>query len=141
MLKRDASAVWKGTGKEGKGELSTQSGTLKGTQYSFSTRFENGVGTNPEELIGAAHAGCYSMALAFMLNASGYTADELKTSASVIMENKTEGWTVTEVKLALQARIASIKEADFLELANKAKAGCPISRLLNAKITLDAKLL
>ncbi|MCM2278933.1 MAG: OsmC family protein [Oligoflexia bacterium] len=139
-MKREATAVWKGNGKEGKGELTTQSGVLKGTQYSFNTRFENGIGTNPEELVGAAHAGCFTMALAFQLEGAGFKADELKTTAQVQMTKQEAGWTVSEVQLSLHGKVPGISEAQFLELANKAKAGCPISRLLTAKIGLDAKL-
>lgn len=140
MLKREASAVWRGTGKQGKGELTTQSGVLKQTRYSFSTRFENGIGTNPEELIGAAHAGCFSMALAVALEGAGFTADELRTTAAVSLEKQGAGWAVTEVKLSLSAKVPGIDEGKFSELAQQAKAGCPISKLLNAKITLDARL-
>lgn len=141
MIKRNAHAVWRGTGKEGKGEITTQSGVLKGAQYGFSTRFENSPGTNPEELVGAAHAGCFSMALAFALSGAGFQPKELKTNADVIMENQNGGWTVTAVNLRLEAQIPEISEAKFQELANQAKANCPISKLLNTKISLDAKLL
>lgn len=141
MIKRNAQAVWRGTGKEGKGELTTQSGVLKGTQYSFSTRFENGIGTNPEELVGAAHAGCFAMALAFALSGAGFQPKELKTNADVMMENQNGGWAVTAVSLRLEAQIPEISEAKFQELANQAKANCPISKLLNTKISLEAKLL
>ncbi|MCM2324324.1 MAG: OsmC family protein [Oligoflexia bacterium] len=139
-MKREAQAVWKGGGKTGQGELTTQSGVLRNTAYSFTGRFENGTGTNPEELVGAAHAGCFSMALAVQLEAAGLKPQELRTSAAVIMEKQGAGWGVTEVRLTLQARIPGVSESQFLELANQAKGGCPISRLLNAKITLDAKL-
>lgn len=139
-MKRTAEAVWRGGGKDGKGQLSTQSGVLKNSQYSFSTRFENGTGTNPEELIGAAHAGCYSMALAFALNEAGFTADEIKTTATVNLENKDGNWTVSEVQLSLNARVPRIDQNKFTEIAENAKANCPISRLLNTKITLKANL-
>ncbi len=140
MLKREAHAVWTGTGKEGKGFLTTQSGTLKDTQYSFHTRFEDGKGTNPEELIAAAHAGCFDMALSFMLTGAGFPPQELNTTATVIMEQEGVHWTVTEIKLALVGKVSNISNDKFQEIAKQAKEGCPISKLFNAKITLDAKL-
>lgn len=140
MLKREAHAVWTGTGKEGKGFLTTQSGTLKGTQYSFHTRFEDGKGTNPEELIAAAHAGCFDMALSFMLTGAGFPPQELNTTATVIMEQEGVHWTVTEIKLALIGKVSNISNDKFQEIAKQAKEGCPISKLFNTKITLDAKL-
>jgi osmotically inducible protein OsmC len=138
-MKRKASAVWRGDLKGGKGAISTESGTLKETQYSFSTRFENGVGTNPEELIAAAHAGCFSMAFSAELGKAGLTPDSINTTATVTLEKTDAGFTVTESHLEMTAKIPGADKAKALEIANAAKAGCPISRLLNAKITLDAK--
>lgn len=140
MIKREAHSIWRGTGKEGKGEITTQSGALKNTQYGFNTRFEDGPGTNPEELIGAAHSGCYAMQLAFFLNAAGFTAKELKVSATVGLEKEGEGFTITTVALKLDATIPEITQAKFTELAENAKKNCPVSKVLNAKITLEAKL-
>jgi osmotically inducible protein OsmC len=140
MLKREAHAVWKGTGKDGKGSLTTQSGTLKDTQYSFHTRFEDGKGTNPEELLAAAHAGCFDMALSFMLTGAGFPPDELHTKATVVMEREGVHWTVVEVVLKLTGKVPNISKEQFLELANQAKGGCPVSKLFNAKITLEATL-
>ncbi|HEU4339170.1 MAG TPA: OsmC family protein [Planctomycetota bacterium] len=137
---RKASAVWKGGLKDGKGEVSTGSGALKDLQYSFSTRFENGVGTNPEELIGAAHAGCFSMALSGQLGGMGMTAESIQTAATVTMEKLDAGWTVTAVHLDVTAKIPGADAGAFQKAAQNAKAGCPISRLLNTKITMDAKL-
>jgi lipoyl-dependent peroxiredoxin len=139
-MKRKASAVWKGGLKDGKGSISTDSGVLSDTQYSFSTRFEDGIGTNPEELIGAAHAGCFSMALSGQLGNAGMTAESINTTATVTMEKTDAGFTVTEVHLDVTARIPGASEEAFNTAANNAKTGCPISRLLNAKITMDAKL-
>jgi len=140
MLKREAHAIWHGTGKEGKGVLTTQSGTLKTTPYSFSTRFENAAGTNPEELLAAAHSGCFAMALSFMLTGNGFPPEELQANATVIMENEGVHWTVTEVKLDLRAKIPNISKEQFLTLANQAKESCPVSKLFKAKITLNANL-
>ena len=137
---RKASAVWKGGLKDGKGEVSTGSGALKDLQYSFSTRFENGVGTNPEELIGAAHAGCFSMALSGQLGGMGMTAESIQTAATVTMEKLEAGWTVTAVHLDVTAKIPGADAGAFQKAAQNAKAGCPISRLLNTKITMEAKL-
>ncbi|PHN00671.1 OsmC family protein [Flavilitoribacter nigricans] len=142
-MKRKASAVWNGTGKEGKGHLNTQSGALKDLPYSFHTRFENEdgkAGTNPEELIGAAHAGCYAMALSFALNGAGFTAEELKVDAVVHLEKEEVGFGVPKVDLKLDATIPDISEEKFMELANDAKKNCPISKLFKAEITLDANL-
>jgi osmotically inducible protein OsmC len=138
-MKRKASAVWRGDLKGGKGNISTESGVLKETQYSFSTRFENGVGTNPEELIAAAHAGCFSMAFSAELGKAGLTPESIQTTATITMEKTDAGFTVTESHLDMTARIPGADKAKALEIANAAKAGCPISRLLNARITLDAK--
>lgn len=139
-MKRKASAVWKGGLKDGKGAISTDSGVLADTQYSFGTRFEDGKGTNPEELIAAAHAGCFSMALSGQLGTAGMTAEQISTSATVTLEKTDAGFTVTTVHLDVTARIPGADSAAFETAANNAKAGCPISRLLNAKITMDAKL-
>jgi len=139
-MKRKASAVWKGGLKDGKGSISTDSGVLSDTQYSFSTRFEDGIGTNPEELIGAAHAGCFSMALSGQLGNAGMTAESINTTATVTMEKTDAGFTVTEVHLDVTAKIPGASQEAFNTAANNAKTGCPISRLLNAKITMDARL-
>src|ERR1022692_117006 len=139
---RKASAIWQGSLKEGKGNISTESGTLSNAQYSFSTRFENGRGTNPEELIAAAHAGCYSMALSVQLGNAGVTPESLETTASVTLEKLDSGFTVTKVHLDLTARIPGVDKAVFDKAAADAKAGCPISKLLKAaEITLTTKLL
>lgn len=141
-MKRKASAIWYGDLKSGRGQVSTESTVLKDAKYSFATRFENGPGTNPEELIGAAHAGCYSMALSAELQKAGFTADSVATTASVTLENHPQtSWTVTKIHLETVAKVPSITAEKFAEIANGAKAGCPISRLLKAaEITLDAKL-
>ncbi len=139
-MKRNGSAVWKGGLKDGKGTVSTASGVLKDTQYSFSTRFEDGIGTNPEELIAAAHAGCFSMALSGQLGAAGLTAEHIATTAAVNLEKTDAGFTVTAVHLTMRAKVPGASQAAFDTAANNAKAGCPISRLLNATITLDATL-
>ena len=139
-MKRKANARWQGTAKEGSGTLTTQSGTLTDTPYSFVARFGDGKGTNPEELIAAAHAGCFTMALSFMLNGAGFTADAIDTEANLTMDQVNNAWTVTGVHLTTRARIPEIDAAKFAELASNAKANCPISRLLNATITLDAAL-
>lgn len=139
-MQRKASAAWHGDLKSGKGSITTASGVLKETQYSFSTRFENGSGTNPEELIGAAHAGCFAMAFSAELGKAGFTPAAIHTTATVIFEKTEAGWTVTQSNLEMTAKIPAIDSARFAAIANDAKAGCPISRLLNAKITLDAKL-
>jgi osmotically inducible protein OsmC len=139
-MKRKANARWQGTAKEGSGTLTTQSGTLTDTPYSFVARFGDGKGTNPEELIAAAHAGCFTMALSFMLNGAGFTADAIDTEANLTMDQVNGAWTVTGVHLTTRARIPSIDAAKFAELSSNAKATCPISRLLNATITLDAAL-
>jgi len=139
-MKRKASAIWQGGLKDGKGAISTDSGVLENTQYSFSTRFEDGKGTNPEELIAAAHAGCFSMALSGQLGAAGLTAERINTSAAVTLEKTDAGFTVTKVHLDVTAKIPGATEDAFQTAANNAKAGCPISRLLKAEITMDAKL-
>jgi osmotically inducible protein OsmC len=137
---RKASAQWKGGLKDGKGTVSTTSGVLSGTQYSFSTRFENGAGTNPEELIAAAHAGCFSMALSGQLGAANLVAESIDTTASLTMEKLEAGWTVTAIHLEVRAKIPGADSTKFATAAKAAKEGCPISRLLNATITMDAKL-
>jgi osmotically inducible protein OsmC len=137
---RKASAQWKGSLKEGKGTVSTDSGVLKQTAYSFTTRFENAPGTNPEELIAAAHAGCFSMALSGQLASANMTADSIDTAASLTMEKLEAGWTVTAIHLDVKAKIPNANKDAFDKAAANAKAGCPISRLLNTKITMDAKL-
>jgi osmotically inducible protein OsmC len=135
-IKRTASALWEGAGKTGKGTLTSASGVLKNTQYSFSSRFEDGIGTNPEELIGAAHAGCFSMKLAFVLNAGGFTATSISTSATVILDNGT----ITRIELVTRVACPGLDNATFLNFANDAKQNCPVSKLFNAEITLDAAL-
>ena len=137
---RKASAEWNGSIKEGGGTISTESGVLDGTQYSFSTRFEDGIGTNPEELIAAAHAGCFSMALSGQLGAAGLTADIINTTAAVRLEKLDSGFAVTKIHLDVTAKIPGADDAAFQTAAANAKAGCPISKLFNAEITMDAKL-
>jgi lipoyl-dependent peroxiredoxin len=137
---RKASAVWKGNLKEGKGTISTDSGVLSNTQYSFSTRFENGKGTNPEELIAAAHAGCFTMALSAQLGNAGITPESLETTAALTLEKLDAGFTITKIHLDVTARIPGADQAVFDKAAGEAKAGCPISRLLKAEITMTAHL-
>ena len=139
-MKRNASAEWKGGLKDGKGTISTDSGVLSNTQYSFSTRFEDGVGTNPEELIAAAHAGCFSMALSGQLAQAGLTADSIRTTASVKLEKTDAGFSITSVHLDVKARVPGADDAAFTTAANNAKAGCPVSKVLKAEITMDATL-
>ncbi len=139
-MNRKARAHWRGTGKDGNGVLTTDSGVLSQTPYSFKTRFENEQGTNPEELIAAAHAGCFAMALAFQLQGAGFTPSELNAEATVTVEKEGAGFRVTRSALKLEAKIPEIDQAKFAELANAAKQDCPISKLLNAEITLEAKL-
>ncbi len=140
-MKRTASAVWKGPLKTGKGTLTAPGGALKNTEYSFGSRFESGAGTNPEELIAAAHAGCFAMALSALLGEAGFTPDQLDVTAEVSLDNvPPAGWTVTASHLVLSAKIPGITAARFEEITAKAKSGCPISRLLNAKVTLAATL-
>jgi osmotically inducible protein OsmC len=140
-MQRKGSAVWRGGLKEGKGTVSTASGVLRDTQYSFATRFENGAGTNPEELIAAAHAGCFSMALSAQLGNAGITPESIETTATVSLEKQDAGFTITAVHLDVTARIPGGDRAKFDQAAKSAKEGCPVSRVLNAKITMDAKLL
>lgn len=139
-MKRRASAVWSGELKTGKGSISTESGSLSNTPYSFTTRFESGVGTNPEELIAAAHAGCFSMALSAQLGSVSLKPETIETSATVTMDKLEKGWTVTDVHLEVKANVPGADPVTFNKAANDAKAGCPISRLLNAKITMNAVL-
>ncbi|MFC5509709.1 OsmC family protein [Massilia jejuensis] len=139
-IKRNGSAVWSGGIKDGKGAVSTGSGALKDAQYGFNTRFEDGPGTNPEELIGAAHAGCFTMALSGQLGKAGMTAQELRTTATVSMEKEGDGFTITAVHLDLVARIPGASQEAFDQAAKTAKENCPVSKLLNADITLSARL-
>ena len=139
-MDRKASAHWSGGLKDGKGTISTDSGVLKNTQYSFSTRFENGIGTNPEELIGAAHAGCFTMALSAELGKAGITAQSLDTTATITMEKTDAGFTVTKSHLEVRAKIPGGNADAFNKAANDATAGCPISRLLKAEITMNASV-
>ncbi|MDD2059697.1 OsmC family protein [Pseudomonas sp. GD03860] len=139
-MKKTASAIWQGGLKDGKGLLSTESGALKQNPYGFNTRFEGQPGTNPEELIGAAHAGCFSMALSMMLGEAGFTPDRIDTIAEVTLDKKDDGFAITAVHLILKAKVPGASQEQFLEIANKAKAGCPVSKVLNATISLDATL-
>ncbi|HEV7903316.1 MAG TPA: OsmC family protein [Pyrinomonadaceae bacterium] len=139
-MKRNANAEWRGGLKDGKGTISTDSGVLEQTQYSFSTRFEDGKGTNPEELIAAAHAGCFSMALSGQLGKAELTAESIRTTATVTLDKVEGNFTITEVHLQVAARVPGATQEQFDTAANNAKAGCPVSRVLNAKITLDAQL-
>jgi len=139
-MDRTASAVWHGSLKEGHGTISTQSTTLKDTQYSFKSRFEEGVGTNPEELIAAAHAGCFTMALTAQLTSDEHPPSTVETTAAVTLEITDDGPTVTKIHLTTRAEVPGIEVDKFNELAKKAKEGCPISRLFKAEITLDAQL-
>jgi osmotically inducible protein OsmC len=139
-MKRKASAVWNGGLRDGRGTISTDSGVLRDTQYSFGTRFENGPGTNPEELIAAAHAGCFSMALSAQLGEVGLKPERLATTATVTMEKTEGGFSITAVHLELKARIPGAQRDAFEQAANAAKAGCPVSKVLNAQITLDPQL-
>lgn len=137
---RKASAAWTGGLKDGRGAISTQSGSLKDYPYGFASRFEGQPGTNPEELLGAAHAGCFTMALSLILQEAGYTAERMETSAEVTLEQVEGGFAITAIKLTLRASIPDIEARQFHELAAKAKAGCPVSKALNPEITLDAEL-
>jgi lipoyl-dependent peroxiredoxin len=140
-MKRTATAVWNGSGKDGKGNITTQSTTLNKTQYSYKSRFEEGVGTNPEELIAAAHAGCFTMALAFALQAAGLTADSLETTSTITLDVSGAAPTITSSHLELKAKIPGIDNAKFQEIAKGAEQGCPVTRVLKAEVTLDATLL
>jgi osmotically inducible protein OsmC len=139
-MKSFGTAVWHGGLKDGKGAISTQSGALKDYPYGFASRFEGKPGTNPEELIGAAHAGCFTMALSLILGEANLKADQMDTMAEVTLEKQGDGFAITSVHLTLRARIPGADKATFDQLAAKAKAGCPVSKLLNTKITLDAAL-
>lgn len=139
-MKKTASAVWQGDLKTGKGTISTQSGALKENPYGFNTRFEGAPGTNPEELIGAAHAGCFSMAFSMILGEAGLTPERIDTSAEVSLEKLEQGFTITAIALTMKAKVPGASEEQFQQLANKAKEGCPVSRVLNAKISLNATL-
>lgn len=136
-MRRTATAVWNGSGKEGNGHLTTASTVLDKTQYSFSSRFENGVGTNPEELMAAAHAGCFSMKLSFVLDAAGFTPDEIHTDCAITLDNGA----ITKSELTLKAKVPGITAEQFQECAADAKANCPVSKAYNCEITLDATLL
>ena len=138
---RKAKAVWRGTGREGDGDLSTDSGVLSETPYSFKTRFENAKGTNPEELLAAAHAGCFTMALAFQLQGAGYEPTELATEAAVTLEQEGQGFTITKSALTLRASVPGLDEATFAQMAEGAEKNCPVSKLMKAEITLNAKLI
>jgi len=137
---RKARAVWRGSGREGNGDLSTDSGVLANTPYSFRTRFESEKGTNPEELLAAAHAGCFTMALAFRLQRAGYTATELNTEAVVTFEQANESFRISRSALTLRASVPKLDQDTFARLAQDAEQNCPVSRVLRAEITLDAKL-
>lgn len=142
-MKRLARAVWRGSGKDGAGELGTGSGALQAQPYSYLTRFESAdgrAGTNPEELIAAAHAGCFSMALSFQLGGAGHPPEELRTEAELTMESEGVHWTITAVHLRVRGRVPGIDAARFRELAENARAGCPVSKVLNARITVEAAL-
>lgn len=139
-ITRTAKAVWKGTGKEGKGTISSQSGVLKENPYGFNTRFENEPGTNPEELLAAAHAGCFAMAFSFGLNKAGFTADEISVDCGVTVTPDNGGFTITKSALTMTAKIPGIDDAKFQEIAKGAKEGCPVSKLYKAEVTLDATL-
>lgn len=139
-MQRTASAHWSGGLKDGKGAVSTQSGVLNQTQYSFSTRFENGIGTNPEELIAAAHAGCFTMALSAQLGNAGITAESIDTTAKLTLDKTDAGFTITAVHLDVKAKIPGADNAKFQEAAQSAEKGCPVSRVLKAAITMEAQL-
>ena len=139
-MERTATAVWNGSLKEGNGTISTQSGVLSDAPYSFVTRFENGKGTNPEELIAAAHAGCFTMALSAQLGTMNFTPQSLRTAATVTLEKLDAGWTISKIHLDVTARVPGISAAAFESAAASAKANCPVSRLLKAEITMDAHL-
>ncbi len=137
---RKARAVWRGTGRDGSGSLTTDSGVLSDTPYTFRTRFESEPGTNPEELIAAAHAGCFTMALAFQLQGAGVTPEELATEAAVTIEQEGGGFTIKKSALTLRARVPGLDRAKFEELARNAEKTCPVSKVLNAEITMDFEL-
>jgi len=137
---RKASAIWKGGLQDGTGTISTETGVLNNASYGFKSRFESGKGTNPEELLGAAHAGCFSMALSLMLGQAGMTAEKIETTAAITLEKVGEGFSITASHLEVTAKIPGADPAKFQDAANKAKAGCPLSKVMNAKITMNAKL-
>ncbi len=139
-IKRDASAIWTGSGKDGQGQLTTASGTLSSTPYSFAKRFGEEKGTNPEELIAAAHAGCFNMALAFQLSGAGHPPERLETRADLTMQQEGGGWRITDVLLTLKAKVPGLAKEEFMKLAEGAKANCPVSKVLNANIKLNAEL-
>jgi len=139
-MKRTGSAVWNGSVKEGSGKVSTESGALSQLDYSFKKRFGDEKGTNPEELIGAAHASCFSMALSLMLGEAGFTPDEINASSAVSIEQQGGGFQITFIDLSVTAKVPGIDEAQFKEIATKAKDGCPVSKVLNAKINFEASL-
>ncbi len=139
-IRRNASAKWSGSGKDGKGAITTQSGVLSETPYSFSRRFGDEKGTNPEELIAAAHAGCFTMALAFQLSGAGHPPEQLDTKADVSLEQIEGGWKIAAVALTLKAKVPGLSRNEFTKLAETAKANCPVSKVLNATITLNATL-
>ena len=139
-MKRKASAIWRGGLKDGKGSLLTESGALRDTQYSFGTRFENGPGTNPEELIAAAHAGCFAMAFSAELGKAGITPEAISVTATVSLDKTNAGWTVTASHLDVTAKVPGADPNQVLSIANVAKLGCPISRLLKANVTMDVKV-
>jgi osmotically inducible protein OsmC len=140
IMKRKASAIWRGGLKDGKGSLLTESGVLRETPYSFGTRFENGIGTNPEELIAAAHAGCFAMAFSAELGKAGITPESISATATVKLDKTDAGWTVTASHLDVTVKIPGADKAQILSIANVAKLGCPISRLLKANVTMDARV-
>jgi len=140
MIKKNASAIWRGGFKDGGGTISTETGVLKDAPYGFRSRFEDGAGTNPEELIGAAHAGCFSMAFSLLLGQAGLTPDKIETHAAVTLDKVGDGYEITASHLTVTAKIPGVDQAKFDEIANMAKAGCPVSKLLKAKITMDATL-
>ena len=140
IMKRKGSAVWKGGIKDGNGVVSAESGVLSGVPYSFAKRFGDEAGTNPEELIGAAHAGCFSMAFSGQLGEAGFTPEKIETTATVTIENVGGGFTISAIHLDVQATIPNLEDSKFQEIAKKAKEGCPVSKLFKAAITMDAKL-
>lgn len=139
-MKKSGSAVWKGDLKTGQGSISTETGVLRDAPYGFKARFEDGPGTNPEELLGAAHAACFSMALSMILGENNLTAERIATKADVTLDKQDDGFAITKVHLTLTAKIPGTDDTTFQELANKAKSGCPVSKLFTATITLDARL-
>lgn len=140
-MKKKASAVWTGSVREGKGTISSESGVLDAAQYGFKARFEDGPGTNPEELIGAAHAGCFSMALSAQLGEAGFTPERIETTATVTLDKSADGFTISAVHLDVSARVPGANQEAFETAAAAAKSGCPVSKLFNATITMDARLL